>query len=270
MIHSAKTLKQYENIYKIIENKLGKDVDYDDTDAVMNVIMKKENGEIVSDATLKNRLSAVTHKSKNKFYKDQIVIVANRLQAKAESPETHKAKEGDFNFSDLKTAFEKAEGFDKMLMALYFLNPPRRLTDYTEMTAKFEKPKKMMKKFNYLLVEDKTFVFNNYKTSITYGRQIIKINDELFEILKPYLKKNKPILVNPVTKKRFTDAQLSIYLARLTQKLTGKKASTTAFRHAYITEFLKSNPTTNERKQMSSLMSHDIKTQLEYDRRETD
>jgi len=267
---SVKTLKQYDNIYKIIESKLGKNVDYDDTEAVMNVIMKKENGEIVGDWTLKNRLSAITHKSKNKFYKEQIIIVSNRLTAKSESPETHKSKEGEFTYKDFELAFEKAEGFDKMLLGLYFLNPPRRLTDYTEMLVKMETPKRYMNKFNYLLVDEKCFVFNNYKTAGFYGRQKIKINDDLFEILKPFLKKDKSLLLNPTTKQRFTDAQLSIYLARLTTKLTGKRASTTMFRHVYITNFLKSNPTTNERKEMSLKMSHDIKTQLEYDRRETE
>jgi hypothetical protein len=80
---------------------------------------------------------------------------------------------------------------DKMVYGLYTLFPARRLdwrnvkiTNETDVT-------KLDSKDNYLIVNPNvplTVVFNNYKTSKTYGKQSFEIEDEdLKEIFKTYI-----------------------------------------------------------------------------------
>ena len=267
---SEKSNKQYDNVYSIIQRKFDGAVNFEDTEKVMNALMFKENGGLVSDNTLKNRLTAVIHKSSNKVYKDKMVEVALRLKAKADTPETNMSKEDDFKYEDLKNAFDKAEGFDKMVLALYFKIPPRRLTDYIEMVVRMKPMKRYAKDKNYLVVDGdaRYFVFNNYKTAKVYGKQIIAIPDGVWELFKDQVKDKQLLLLNPSSGKKFTDAQFSDYLRRLTMKLIGKKASASMFRHVFISHFLEKNPTTIERKRMAELMAHSVEMQLNYDRRE--
>ena len=266
---SAKSVKQYENVYGIIKKQFDGAINYDDTEKVLRAVSYKENGKPVSHWTLKNRLSAVIHKSDNPVYKTKMIEVANIIKAEANRPEAYEAKEDDFSYEDLKNAFERAKGYEKMIMSLYYLMPPRRLNDYINMVVKFMKPKRMSSDLNYLIVDGDAhyFVFNNYKTSKIYKRQTMNIPDDAWEHIKDHVKDNEPLLINPSSKSKFTDAQFSDYLRRLTMNLVGKKGSATAFRHAYITNFLKSNPTTLERNKMAERMAHSIATQLAYDRR---
>jgi len=264
---SEKSQLQYDNIYSIIERKLGKPVNYEDTEAIMNVIRAKDNGQIVSDHTLKNRLSAVIHKSDNKFYKTEMENVKRRLNAKAEDPETNIAKEGEYTYKDFKDAFDKAEGKEKMVLGLYFLTPPRRIADYIHMVVRAKRPGRMFKKVNYLIMDEKKFVFNEYKTNDKYGRQEFDIPPDLWDLLKDFIGPDRALLINEGTGKVYTEPQFSDYMARINLRLVGKRGSATAFRHSFITHFLSGNPTTAERKRVSNLMAHDIRQQLEYDRR---
>jgi len=266
---SSKSIKQYDNVYGIIQKGFDGAVNYDDTEKVMNIISYKENGKVVSDWTLKNRLSAVMHKSSNPVYKEKMIEVSGRLKEVSNKPETYEAKEQDFSYEDLKNAYERAKGYEKMILSLYYLMPPRRLNDYIDMIVRTEKPKRLSNSTNYLIVDGDNhyFVFNNYKTKHIYKRQTIAIPDAVWELVKDHIKDKQLFLTNPTSKAKFTDAQFSDYLRRLTMTLVGKKGSATAFRHAYTTNFLKSNPTTLQRYKMAELMAHSVGTQLSYDRR---
>ena len=127
------------------------------------------------------------------------------------------------------------------------------------------------KTHNYLVVKPRVmkFVFNTYKTQSTFGKQEIPVCKELRKLFieAEVWGAGETLLLNKHSGEVFTDAQFSAYLARLTKKLVGKEASSSAFRHAWITHFLESNPTTDERMKMSKMMAHSISEQLKYDRR---
>jgi hypothetical protein len=76
---------------------------------------------------------------------------------------------------------------DLVVFSLYYLNEPRRNTDYQLMKTKISDDNN----YNYIDMKNKKFIFNNYKTAGTYNKQIVDINSKLFDIIKFYLKFNK-------------------------------------------------------------------------------
>ena len=97
----------------------------------------------------------------------------------------------DLKKSVVKKANNKKE-YDNLLnltiLSLYFLQAPRRNTDYTLMKISSDQSDS---KFNYIDLSTKQFIFNNYKTKGAYNSVIIDIDDELFKNIMMYLK-NKP------------------------------------------------------------------------------
>jgi len=270
---SAKSKAQYANVLDTLTRRFGGKVDYKDTKKIMGILGTKDDGTVVADNTLKSRLTAVINflKAEKKdfdFYQAEFTKVATRVFSKYFTPEQYEKKDNEFDWSDMKKAFDEASGTEKMIMALYYLQPPRRL-DYINMRVTDELDPSD-KSYNYLVVRPRSmkFIFNTYKTHKTYGTQVFPVSNQLRKILKDHVKVGECLLLNPNSGKPFTDAQFSQYLSRLTKKLVGKEASATAFRHAFIAHFLESNPTTDERMMMSKLMAHAVGTQLIYDRRE--
>ena len=272
VVFSAKSVAQYKNVLDTLARRYGGTVDYTDTKKVMSILGTKDNGQPVADNTLKSRLVAVINHLKAEkidipFYATQFKKVVDMLKKQDAGADKFVAKEGDFVWADMKTAYEEAQGKEKMVLGLYYLQPPRRL-DYINMVVTDEL-EPADKDHNYLVVRPKMMkmIFNVYKTSHTYGQQVFRVGKDLRGILKDNVKVGEYLLVNPHLGGVFTEAQFSNYLSRLTKKLVGKEASATAFRHAFIAHFLKSNPTTDQRKAVSLQMGHNVSEQLEYDRR---
>lgn len=107
---------------------------------------------------------------------------------------------------------------------------PRRSQDWEMKYQKYDD-----KVENYVDMKKKQFVFNKYKTSKTYGQQIVEIPNELFMILKKYIKfldiaqdyllfNNKG---NPLNQTE---------IAHKLNNIFGKKISTSMLRHVYITD----------------------------------
>jgi len=74
-----------------------------------------------------------------------------------------------------------------MIMSLYVLIPPRRNLDYVLLVISNDMTDK---KFNYLDLTKKQFIFNNYKTQGTYDSVIIDIPEDLFKVIKTYMVKH--------------------------------------------------------------------------------
>lgn len=136
-----------------------------------------------------------------------------------------------------KEQFERL--LDLIILGLYTLQPPRRNIDYLNMfilTNAYNAEDHGTTK-NYLDLVNKTFVLNNYKTAGTYKTQIVPINEELFNIIKLYIKlrglkeSNIPFLVdyeeNPIMESN-----------ALTKKLNNifeKKVGSSMLRKMYLT-----------------------------------
>ena len=74
-----------------------------------------------------------------------------------------------------------------MIMSLYVLIPPRRNLDYVLLVISNDMTDK---KYNYLDLTRKQFIFNNYKTQGTYDSAIIDIPEDLFKVIKTYMMKH--------------------------------------------------------------------------------
>ena len=150
---------------------------------------------------------------------------------------------------------------DLIILGLYTLQPPRRNIDYLNMfiinnaynaetygTAK-----------NFIDLVNKTFVLNNYKTAGTYKTQIIPINDELFNIIKLYIKfrglkeSNIPFLVdyeeNPIL-------ESNALTAKLNSIFDGHKIGSSMLRKMYLTN--KYSDVMNEMKEDASAMGTSV------------
>jgi integrase len=152
------------------------------------------------------------------------------------------------------TPFEQEEDYNKILrfliLSLYVLIPPRRNLDFLCMwVIKDDKRSEMLNVRNYLILEEDEFIFQNYKTSKTYGLKIEKIPEELMNNIKFYLKFH-PSLVG-ISKKPNTYKFLVNFkgegfdqvhnvnaITRILNSVFGKNISTSILRHSFITHTL--------------------------------
>ena len=85
---------------------------------------------------------------------------------------------------------------DRAIFGCYALQPPRRVEDFSEMilTNETDSNKLTNPNLNSLVIVDNKplqFIYNNYKTSASFGVQIINIQPQLSEILQEYIKNKK-------------------------------------------------------------------------------
>jgi len=175
------------------------------------------------------------------------------------------------DYLDKKHSFTKYRNF--LLVALFTLIPPARISHYSKMIKKEQsnlkiKPESLSKNKNYVVInEDGThsFVFNNYKTSKTSGKVIHKVKSkDLNLLLDKYFKdynnnpKNKNFLINAngseMSQESMTNAQRST-----TKKLIGKTISNNLFRHIFLTWFQDQNPSIEEKMRIGELIGQKYK-----------
>ena len=89
------------------------------------------------------------------------------------------------NKSKSKESYEALLNY--MILSLYVLIPPRRNLDYVLLVISNDMTDK---KFNYLDLDKKQMIFNNYKTQGTYNSVIIDIPDDLFKVIKMYINRH--------------------------------------------------------------------------------
>lgn len=163
----------------------------------------------------------------------------------------------DYRYLLMKKAIISAqdkEQFQRLvLLAIFTQQPPRRSSAYENMKMETEKSYKLVEadtKYNYLVIGTNSvyFVFNNYKTSGTYGQQIIPIEkcessngkrNKLIRILKTYKS-----LMAPTTNFLFSHIQdpttslnadaISKKLKKIFMTYKKKAIGSSMLRHIYI------------------------------------
>jgi hypothetical protein len=171
-----------------------------------------------------------------------------------------------------KKAFSKMRNF--VILALFTLQPPTRIGNYLEMKIKEVNKRdinSLNKKYNYITKQNDKYkmIFNNYKTSKYIGKveHIIEneiLNQLLDKYINEYLKrenrlfKNDTLFINvdgkPMSQSNFTQAQESV-----TTDLLGKKLSTNDFRHIFLSWFLSTNPTIQEKEKIAFIIGQKYK-----------
>jgi hypothetical protein len=74
------------------------------------------------------------------------------------------------------------------VLCLYIYNEPRRNKDYQLNYLVNEYTDDLPTDINYTDYKNKNFIFENFKTSKTYNKQIIPINENLYNIMNEYLR----------------------------------------------------------------------------------
>jgi hypothetical protein len=120
---------------------------------------------------------------------------------------------------------------------------------------------------NYLDTKKRQFIFNVYKTAKKDGQLIVNIPDELFNIIKIYLKHhpmklemkndNVPFLMY-FNKKPVKDNGIT----RILNKIFDKKIGSSMLRHIYLSS--KYGDILEEQKNDAKMMSHGSLTQKDY------
>jgi hypothetical protein len=155
------------------------------------------------------------------------------------------------------------------LLSLYIYNPPRRNKDYQFMNVVKKYNDILDDDVNYLSYDDDKFIFNNYKTSKKYGKQIIDIKPEQKECINLYLKFH-PKILGKITKNTNTpllviDGHPLVQVNSITKilnKIFGKRISSSALRHIFLSD--KYKDITKDMKADAEMMAHSVGQQKDY------
>ena len=119
--------------------------------------------------------------------------------------------------------------------------------------------------YNYLLntTQNMKLILNNYKTEKTYGTKEIEVPESLKRILRMYIKstgvKTGQTLFLTQTGQSMSRNTISALLLRVSQKLIGKRVSSTMIRKAVLSD--KFRVKNEEQQKFASIAGHNIAVQ---------
>lgn len=289
--YSDVTIKHYESLLKRLTN-LG--IDYKKLKTAQELKTFVLNHSKVSDTSIRVYLQAILYSGANKnkkFLESAREFITNtskhEREERGENLLVRNQKDNYVDWDGILGAYNKlAKAKNKsdydhlnfVIVSLYVLFPPRRLTDYSLMKVndKFKTNKGLSKQYdtsNYYSPKKKVFVFNNYKTNKKivnvegvktnmYKQQIFKIPDELVRILNDYIKSFEidDKLLQLSTK------SLSDRVKKIFQDLLKKNVSVNILRHSYISFILADRKAFNHNKlyEISQQMGHSLNMQSQY------
>lgn len=168
-----------------------------------------------------------------------------------------------------KLSFQKARAI--VILGLYLLQPPTRISNYLAMQVK-RPSSRIAKGKNYLLTDGDNvkFIFQDYKTAKHLGKQELRVTDnDLKSLINDYISrhpererkatKSNPRRYNfeflttekgdPVSQSNFTNI-----LKGITKTIYGVPLSVNNMRHIFLTWFLKQDPSLKEREKVARIM----------------
>lgn len=169
-----------------------------------------------------------------------------------------------YNKLDKLTELQYNHLLKYVVLSLYILLEPRR-NEYKNMKIINKYNDRLDSNFNYISLDDKEIIFNEYKTKKKYGQQIIKFNNDLFDVLKIYLK------FHPLFKKDLDIPFLVYYDGRpfkdvnsITRVLSSIHygLGSSLIRHIYLS--YKYNDINQEKQDTALKMGHSVEMQNDY------
>lgn len=246
------TIKTYNTILKNIYKKTFEDTVTPDINNFKNVeaILNHVKGDLLQ--TRKTKLSAIQALTPMPEYREKIFEDANTLKAETNRSEmTEKLEAAEITPEEMTNALARvknnADAVNRkteltmkdlqdiqnyIIVSLYHGHiPPRRSIDITEMVlVPTDKDTQ-----NYIDIKKSQFVFNNYKTAATYGKQIVDIPPALMKILKKWIK----IIPDGVGTLLFNSKKEPLTSVTLNQRFNeifGGTKSVNSMRHFYLTQ----------------------------------
>lgn len=251
---SASTLKQYASCLRRLND--AKMTDFLDAKTVIKWI-QTEASPSGSVETQNNFLSAIIHLLGSGPASVPYQEEAKRLKVLRDARQKSQALDKEVvPWLDILALEPKAltdlSSEDYLIYSLYTLVPPVR-ADYCKLVFSKEE-----RDDNYISTSQPVwfFVFNEYKTSKTYGRITNRIPDRLKDILQSYEADGK--ILN-LSENALTKRVISVF------KKLGVATSITGLRHSYITQYLKQKRSILEKEETARQMMHSTSLQERYD-----
>lgn len=192
-------------------------------------------------------------------YKEEIRKISEEQSKK----EKHKNRFKKIDWNKIKAV--KGVTVDDLIKGLYTMFPPRRIKDYAFMVYVKDSDGIKDEEENYYIADEHKFLFQNYKTIKTYGKQEFKVKKELKELIEKYVKENEIKEGEPLIKYRTYSKENKFNKRYLSKKLTEIfGTSVDGLRHAYITWLYKNPKNLFDIEEISEKMGHDVKTHLRY------
>jgi hypothetical protein len=160
---------------------------------------------------------------------------------------------------------------DKIIYAYYTLQPPRRCEDVFMLTVIKSSDDNLDSDKNYIVVDDDNspieVIYNKYKTNKIYGRQRIKISNEILKsIIREYIYKNDIKEGEKLYRKFSTANTFGDAIKRVFSKVYSKKITLNNIRHSYITWEMREIRSVNYLSNLAMMMGHSIGEQQLYRR----
>jgi hypothetical protein len=161
---------------------------------------------------------------------------------------------------------------DWLLLTLYTAIAPRRVKDYQLMYVVPTMKKADDKDRNYYVVDEKKFVFNNYKTKKIYGEKVIELKDcpYMLTVLDylidayPAELKHKDGFPLMVQERNMNPIKNSNWVTRRLNKILKKNVSVSMLRHIYLTDKYGDDEVIKNRSIDAMNMGHCLAQQQDY------
>ena len=210
-------------------------------------------------------------KKKHEFYSKYIMDLHQKYEYERDNNEVSDEDANkiitDFTTPTILSNMEKLETTEeKLIYGLYTLLPPRRL-EYAGVVLITEGVKyKMKDNTNYLIMKKRTpdrFVWNNYKTSNTFGRIEVEIPEELKSLLLSYIKENKLKTHDAIL--NYKKANFVRIITNIFNKIYEDANITVRWiRISYATYLNSLNISNNEREKIAIKMGHGVVQSSKY------
>tara|TARA_R110001592_G_scaffold178122_1_gene418765 strand:+ start:314 stop:1384 length:1071 start_codon:yes stop_codon:yes gene_type:complete len=224
---------------------------------------------LIPFTTLLGYLSGnVNFKKKYEFFNNYIVTLNNNYEKERDnnyiSEEDKKKIIIDYTDDTLLGNIEKLDNsFEKIIYGIYTMMPPRRL-EYQNVYISSSSYKVLPDK-NYLILHKKIpqkFIFQDYKTSKTYGRVELLIPEILKPYISQYLKENKiknnDLFIN-LNKMKFTNK-----IKKTFYKVYNEDISVRWLRISYATMLDGLDISNNEKEEKTIQMGHNLTQSGKY------
>ena len=154
----------------------------------------------------------------------------------------------------------KREHWRHLVVCLYTLMPPLRL-DWADVVLS-QTPTKT----NYLNLEGKMLVLNQYKTVKTHGPQTIRLPDELCSVLRASLEKypRKYVVSALSADEPINSALLSTLVKEAFEEATGRSVTLQLLRRIYASHSLKDAPSIRQMEADAKALGHSVATHHKY------
>ncbi len=176
-----------------------------------------------------------------------------------------------FDEEDIARRADDLNMEDKIIYAYYTLQPPRRCEDVYMLTVIKSSEDNLDNDKNYIVIDDDNspieVIYNKYKTNKIYGRQTIKISNEILKsVIREYIYKND-IKDGERLYRRFSTANtFGDAIKRVFSKVYGKKITLNNIRHSYITWEMRELRSVNYLSNLAMMMGHSMEEQQLYRR----